>query len=101
MGMMRFRSDIPQRDEYECEPKEGPEGQEVALVAYQEPPEVAHPSEGPLNLPTLRVARAGFRWTFSFGLVSCPSLVRRDRRFYTLRAQPRSTAGCSVINLRV
>jgi len=63
MGMVRPRSDIPQRDEYEREQKEGPEGRQVAFVTYQELPEVAQPGEGPLDLPTLRIA-----WTGSPGL---------------------------------
>ncbi len=40
--------------------KEGPEGEEVALVAHQRPPEVTQQGEGSLNFPALFVPFANF-----------------------------------------
>src|SRR3990170_3071181 len=60
-----------ERDQVEC-----PEGRKIAFVAHQQPAEVAQPGEGPLYLPTLRVARTSFCRTPRLGALPRAPLVR-------------------------
>lgn len=88
-GSLRSALQTPEQQEDEGDEEESPEGGEVALVAYQESLEVPQPGESALHLPTLRVARPGFRQAPSSpGTLPRSPLVGWYRRFYALRAQP-------------
>ncbi len=60
----------------------------MALMAHQEPPAIAQPSEGALHLPALLVSRSGLRGAPLLGALAFAPLVGRNSQLNTPASQP-------------